>query len=56
MLPYPKYGSPQESDERRILGGFPKNHEFGLGYRHALRFQQEMAEIGIAPPRGAARI
>ena len=43
-------GSPQESDERRILGGFPKNDEFGLGYRHPLYFQQEIAEVAIAPP------
>ncbi len=44
------FGSPQESDERRILGGFPENDEFGLGDRHALYFQQEIAEVAIAPP------
>ena len=45
-----KKGSPRESDERRILGGFPENDEFGLGDRHPLYFQQEIAEVAIAPP------
>ena len=34
-----KYGSAQEFVETRILGGFLKNDEFGLGDRHALRLE-----------------
>jgi hypothetical protein len=30
------FGSPQESDGARILGGFPENDEFGFGCCHPL--------------------
>ena len=33
-------GSAQEFVETRILGGFLKNDEFGLGDRHALGLEQ----------------
>ena len=42
-------GSAQESVEARILGCFPEDNKFGLGGRHPLRFQQEVAEVLIAP-------
>src|SRR4029077_5517454 len=41
-------GSAQESVETRILGCFLKNDEFGLGGRHALRFEQQVGEILVA--------
>jgi hypothetical protein len=41
-------GSEQEFVETRILGGFLKNDEFGLGDRHALGFEQPIAEILVA--------
>ncbi len=44
-----KIGSAQESVEARILGCFPEDNKFGLGGRHPLRFQQEVAEVLIAP-------
>src|SRR5580692_3510885 len=43
-----KFGSAQEFVEARILGGFLKNDEFGLGDRHALSFEQQIAEILVA--------
>lgn len=43
-----KTGSAQESVEGRILSCFPEDDKFGLGGRHALRFQQEVTEILIA--------
>ena len=42
------FGSAQESDEGRILGGFLKSDEFGLGSGQALRLQQQVVEIAIA--------
>ena len=42
------FGSAQESVEGRILSCFPEDDKFGLGGRHALRFQQEVTEILIA--------
>src|ERR1700676_852323 len=39
------YGSAQELVETRILGCFLKNDEFGLGDRHALGLEQQVAEI-----------
>jgi hypothetical protein len=36
-------GSEQEFDERPILGGFPENHEFGLGDGHALGLEEQIA-------------
>ena len=36
-------GSEQEFVETRILGGLLKNDEFGLGDRHALGFEQQIA-------------
>jgi hypothetical protein len=41
-------GSAQEFVETRILGCFLKNDEFGLGDRHALGLQQQIAEILVA--------
>src|SRR5713101_10131404 len=41
-------GSAQEFVETRMLGGFLKNDEFGLGDRHALGLEQQIAEILIA--------
>jgi hypothetical protein len=43
-----KKGSAQEFVEARILGGFLKNDEFGLGDRHALSLEQQIAEILVA--------
>ena len=41
-------GSAQEFVETRILGYFPKNDEFGLGDRHALGLEQQIAEVFVA--------
>src|SRR5437660_495991 len=41
-------GSAREFVETRILGGFLKNDEFGLGDRHALSLEQQIAEILVA--------
>src|SRR5438034_11822434 len=43
-----KNGSAQEFVEARILGCFLKNDEFGLGDRHALSLEQQIAEILVA--------
>src|ERR1035438_125151 len=49
LFPWAKFrGSAQESDEGRILGGFLKSDEFGLGSGQALRLQQQVVEIAIA--------
>jgi hypothetical protein len=42
------FGSAQEFVETRILGCFLQNDEFGLGDRHALRLEQQIAEILVA--------
>jgi hypothetical protein len=42
--------SVQEFVEARILGCFLKNDEFGLGDRHALRLEQQIAEILAGAP------
>ena len=42
------FGSAQESDEVRILGGFLESDEFGLGGGHTLRLQQQVVEIAVA--------
>jgi hypothetical protein len=42
------FGSEREFVEIRILGCFLKNDEFGLGDRHALRFEQQVDEIFVA--------
>ena len=41
-------GSAQELVETRILGGFLKNDEFGLGNCHALGLEQQIGEILVA--------
>jgi hypothetical protein len=41
-------GSEREFVEARILGGFLKNDEFGLGNCHALGLEQQVAEILVA--------
>lgn len=41
----PKAGSAREFDRSRILGCFPENDKFGLGGRHSLRLEQQVAEI-----------
>ena len=51
-----KLGSPQESDRGRILGGFLKNHEFGLGRGHALSLQKQIAKILIAAAAAQQRL
>ena len=38
--------------ETRILGGFLKNDEFGLGERHALRLQISLRYLKSALPGG----
>ena len=43
------FGSEQEFAEPRILGGFLENQEFGLGRRHALDLQQQVAQILVSP-------
>jgi transposase len=42
------FGSAQEFVETRILGRSLKNDEFGLGDRHALGLEQQIAEILVA--------
>jgi hypothetical protein len=42
-------GSAQEFVETRISGCFLKNDEFCFCDRHALRFEQQIAEILVAP-------
>ena len=42
------FGSAQEFVETRILGGFLKDDEFGLGGRHALGLEQQIAQILVA--------
>src|ERR1700688_1469111 len=42
------YGSAQEFVETRILGCFLENDEFGLCDRHAVGFEQQIAEILVA--------
>src|SRR6266550_1952772 len=42
------FGSAREFVETRILGGFLQNDEFGLGDRHALSLEQQVAEILVA--------
>src|SRR5437667_6161099 len=39
------FGSGREFVDKRILGGFLKDDEFGLGDRHALSLEQQVAEI-----------
>ena len=41
-------GSAQEFVETRILGCFLENDEFGLGDRHALSLERQIAEILVA--------
>src|SRR6266566_5267600 len=41
----PKLGAGREFVDKRILGGFLKDDEFGLGDRHALSLEQQVAEI-----------
>ena len=43
-----KSGSARESDERRILSGFPESDEFGLGGGQPLGFQQQIIQIAVA--------
>jgi hypothetical protein len=42
------FGSAQESVRVRILRGFLKDDEFGLGSGQALRLQQQVIEIAVA--------
>ena len=42
---FTKVGSGREFVDERILGGFLKDDEFGLGDRHALSLEQQVAEI-----------
>jgi uncharacterized protein len=44
----PLFGSEREFGEARILGGFLKNDEFGLGDCHALGLEQQVAEVLVA--------
>ena len=41
------FGSGREFVDERILGGFLKDDEFGLGDRHALSLEQQVAEIFV---------
>ena len=43
-----KFGSPQESDEVRILSGLLKSNEFGLGDGQSLCFEQQILDVAIA--------
>ena len=43
-------GSAREFVETSILGCFLKNDKFGLGDRHALSLEQQVAEILVATP------
>jgi hypothetical protein len=43
------FGSAQQSDEGRILGGFLKSNEFGLGGGQPLCLQQQIVQIAVAP-------
>jgi hypothetical protein len=44
-----KYGSAQEFVKGRILGCLPEGHEFSLGGCHSLGFQQQVAQVLVAP-------
>jgi hypothetical protein len=50
-----KTGSAQEFVETRISGCFLKNDEFCFCDRHALRFEQQIAEILVVPVCGPAQ-
>ena len=43
------YGSAQQSVKVRILRGFLKDDEFGLGSGQALHLQQQVIEIAVTP-------
>jgi hypothetical protein len=43
-----KMGSSQQSDEGRILGGFLKSDEFGLGGGQPLCLQQQIVQVAVA--------
>jgi hypothetical protein len=43
-----KVGSTRETVRMRILRGFLKSDEFGLGERQALRLEQQVVEIPVA--------
>ena len=42
-----KTGSAQQSDERRIVSGFPKSNEFGLSGGQPLSLQQQIVQIAV---------
>ena len=48
LLPF--FGSAQEFVATRMLGYFLKHDEFGLGDRHALGLEQQIAEIFVTAP------
>ena len=43
------FGSAQEFVKDRILGCFPEGDEFSLGRCHSLSFQQQVAQVLVAP-------
>ena len=49
QLPQCILGSAQQSDEGRILGGFLKSDEFGLGGGQSLCLQQQIVQIAVTP-------
>jgi hypothetical protein len=50
-----KKGSEQESGKMRILRGFLESDEFGLGGCQALRLQQQVIKIAVAPTTAQQR-
>src|SRR5580692_9675920 len=51
-----KNGSPQESDEVGILGGFLESEEFGLGSGQSLCLEQEIVHVTVATTSAKDRL
>src|ERR1700735_5075362 len=49
-------GSPQESDEVGILGGFLESEEFGLGSGQSLCLEQEIVHVTVATTSAKDRL
>src|SRR5580704_4796367 len=51
-----KKGSPQESDEVGILGGFLESEEFRLGSGQSLCLEKEIVDVTVAPASAKDRL
>jgi hypothetical protein len=52
----PNSGSPQESDEVGILGGFLESEEFGLGSCQSLCLEQEIVHVTVTTTSAKDRL